>query len=126
MRQQLAQGQFQMNTAVWIGGNQDPIFLHDLFTTQKIPSEKTKVACCNRSRYSNPEVDKLINEAFNTTDRARAKDLYFKAQDIISSEVPMFPLWYPANIVVANKRIGNIKVNPSGDWSFIKDITVGQ
>lgn len=126
MRQQIAQGQFQMNTGIWIGGNQDPIFLHDLFTTQKIPSEKTKVACCNRSRYSNPEVDKFINEAFNTTDRGRAKDLYFKAQDIISSEVPMFPLWYPANIVVANKRIGNIKVNPSGDWSFIKDITVGQ
>ena len=126
MRQQLAQGQFQMNTAVWIGGNQDPIFLHDLFTTQKIPSEKTKVACCNRSRYSNPEVDKLVNEAFNSTNREQAKNLYFKAQDIISNDVPMFPLWYPANIVVANKRIGNIKVNPSGDWSFIKDITVGQ
>ena len=27
MRQQLAQGQFQMYTGVWIGGNQDPIFL---------------------------------------------------------------------------------------------------
>ena len=126
LRQQVAQGQFQMNTGIWVGGNQDPIFLHDLFTTQKIPSEKTKVACCNRSRYSNPEVDKLINEAFNSTNREQAKNDYFKAQDIISLEVPMFPLWYPANMVVANKRIGNIKISPSGDWSFIKDITVGQ
>lgn len=123
MRQQVAQGQFQMNTGIWVGGNQDPIFLHDLFTTQKIPSEKTKVACCNRSRYSNPEVDKLVNEAFNSTDREQAKASYVKAQDIISQEVPMFPLWYPANMVVANKRIGNIKISPSGDWSFIKDIT---
>lgn len=123
MRQQVAQGQFQMNTGIWVGGNQDPIFLHDLFTTQKIPSEKTKVACCNRSRYSNPEVDKLVNEAFNSTNREEARNLYFKAQDIISLEVPMFPLWYPANMVVANKRINNIKISPSGDWSFIKDIT---
>ena len=123
---QLKLGQYQMFTGIWVGGNQDPIFLHDLFTTQKIPSETTKVACCNRSRYSNPEVDKLINEAFNLTDREQAKVLYFKAQDIISSEVPMFPLWYPANMVVANKRIDNIKVSPSGDWSFIKDITVTQ
>jgi peptide/nickel transport system substrate-binding protein len=123
LRQQLALGQFQMNTGVWVGGNQDPIFLNDLFTTKKIPSEKPKVSCCNRSRYSNPEVDKLIEQAYNSTNREQARDLYFKAQDIISSEVPMFPLWYPAHMVVANKRISNIKVNPSGDWSFIKDIT---
>ncbi len=123
---QLKLGQYQMFTGIWVGGNQDPIFLHDLFTTQKIPTEKPKVECCNRSRYSNPEVDKLINEAFNSTNREEAKNLYFKAQDIISLEVPMFPLWYPANMVVANKRIGNIKISPSGDWSFIKDITVGQ
>ncbi len=121
-RQQIAQGQFQMNTGVWVGGNQDPIFLNELFTTKKIPGEK--VACCNRSRYSNPEVDKLIEQAYNTTNRDEAKQFYIKAQEIISSEVPMFPLWYPAHIVVSNKRIGNIKVSPSGDWSFIKDITV--
>lgn len=123
LRSQLALGQFQMNTGVWVGGNQDPIFLNDLFTTKKIPSEKPKVSCCNRSRYSNPEVDRLIEQAYNSINREQAKDLYFKAQEIISNEVPMFPLWYPAHMVVANKRIGNIKINPSGDWSFIKDIT---
>ncbi len=121
LRSQIALGQFQMNTGIWVGGNQDPIFLNDLFTTKKIPS--AKVACCNRSRYSNPEVDRIIEQAFNSTDREQAKELYFKAQEIISNDVPMFPLWYPANMVVANKRIGNIKISPSGDWSFIKDIT---
>ncbi|MCY7347424.1 MAG: ABC transporter substrate-binding protein [Pyrinomonadaceae bacterium] len=123
LRQQISLGQFQMNTGIWVGGNQDPIFLNDLFTTKKIPSEKPKVSCCNRSRYSNPEVDKIIEQAFNSTNREQAKELYFKAQEIISSDVPMFPLWYPANMVVANKRIGNIKISPSGDWSFIKNIT---
>jgi ABC-type transport system substrate-binding protein len=48
----------------------------------------------------------------------------FKVQEIVSNEVPMFPLWYPANMVVFNKRIGNIKIGASGDWSFLKDITV--
>lgn len=119
--QQLKLGQYQMYTGIWVGGNQDPIFLNDLFTTQKIPSDK--VSCCNRSRYSNPEVDQLISQAFNSTNREQAKELYFKAQDIISNEVPMLPLWYPANMVVANKRIGNIKISASGDWNFIKDIT---
>lgn len=121
MRQQLALGQFQMNTGRWIGGNQDPIFLKDLFSTGAIPGDKVK--CCNRSRYSNSEFDKIIAEAANTPDREKAKELYFKAQEIVSTDVPLFPLWYPANIVVANKRIGNISVSPSGDWSFIKNIT---
>lgn len=125
LRQQLSQGQFQMNTGIWVGGNQDPIFFRDLFSTAKIPNEKTKVSCCNRSRYSNPEFDALIEQAFNETDRARAKELYFKAQEIISRDSPLFPLWYPANMVVANKRVNNIKIGASGDWSFIKDMTVG-
>src|SRR5262249_21781498 len=51
IREQLKQGQFQMYTGIWIGGNQDPIFLKDLFSTGKIPGEG--VACCNRGRYSN-------------------------------------------------------------------------
>lgn len=121
LRQQIALGQYQMNTGIWVGGNQDPIFLNDLFTTKKIPS--AKVSCCNRSRYSNPEIDKIVEQAFNSTNRDQSRELYFKAQEIISNDVPMFPLWYPANMVVANKRIGNVKISPSGDWSFIKDIT---
>jgi ABC-type dipeptide transport system, periplasmic component len=122
LRKQLAQGQFQMYTGIWVGGNQDPIFLRDLFTTGKIPGNN--VNCCNRSRYSNAEVDKLLQDAIDTTDQAKAKDLYAKSWGIISNDLPLLPLWYPANIVVANKRIGNIKINASGDWSFVKDITV--
>lgn len=122
LRQQLAQGQFQMNTGVWIGGNQDPIFLKDLFATSRIPGEG--VNCCNRSRYSNNEVDQILEQAVNETDRGRAKELYQRAWNIISGDLPLYPLWYPANIVVANKRIGNVKISPSGDWTFLKDITV--
>ena len=122
IRTQLAQGGFQMYTGIWIGGNQDPIFLRDLFATSKIPGGS--VACCNRSRYSNPELDKILEDAVNATDRETAKALYNRAQEIVSNDVPLLPLWYPANLVVANKRIGNIKISGSGDWSFVKDLTV--
>ncbi len=111
-----------MYTGIWIGGNQDPIFLRDLFSSTKIPGES--VSCCNRSRYVIPKSTSLLEDAVNTTDRAEAKDLYGQARRSVSREVPLLPLWYPANMVVANKRIGNIKVGPSGDWGFIKDITV--
>jgi len=122
LRKQLAQGQFQMYTGIWIGGNQDPIFLRDLFRSDKIPGQY--VSCCNRGRYSNPQVDKLLTDAIDTTDQAQAKELYGKAWNIISDDLPLLPLWYPANMVVYNKRVGNIKINASGDWGFVKDITV--
>lgn len=119
---QLKQGQFQMTTAQWVGGNQDPIFLRDLFETNESPDKKPGGR--NRSRYSNPEFDKIVTEAVNTVDKAKAKELYIKAQEIISNDLPYITLWYPSNMVVATKRIGNIKINPSGEWTFIKDLTL--
>lgn len=124
LRDNLAKGQFQMSTGVWVGGNQDPIFLKDLFTTEKIPGEG--VSCCNRGRYSNAEVDSLLKQAENEPNRESAKGLYIQAWEIISRELPLIPLWYPANMVVANKRIEGINIGPSGDWGFIKDITVSK
>lgn len=124
LRENMAKGLYQMNTGVWIGGNQDPIFLKDLFASGAIPGEKVK--CCNRSRYSNKEVDGLLQKAINANDREEAKRLYVEVQEIVSRDVPMIPLWYPANIVVANKKIGNIKIDASGGWDFVRSMTVDQ
>jgi peptide/nickel transport system substrate-binding protein len=112
---QMRNGQYQMTTSRWIGGNQDPVFLKDLFMTK---------ANFNRTNYSNPQLDPILQEAVDTPDRDKARDLYTQAQQIISRDVPMLPLWYPANMVISQKRVGNIKVDGSGDWGFVKSLTV--
>ena len=122
IRSQLAQGQYQIYTGVWVGGNQDPIFLRDLFSSTKIPGGM--VSCCNRSRYANPEVDKTVEDAINQIDREQAKAGYNKTWELVSNDLPLLPLWYPSNMIVSNKRIGNVKMIGSGDWVFLKDITV--
>src|SRR6266446_207571 len=118
----LRRGQFQMTYGQWVGGNQDPIFYRDLFATSEIPSETR--AARNRSRYKNPELDKILDEAANTYDHAKAAPLYAKAQEIVSRDVPVFPLWYQANMVIAKKSVGNIKIDASGDWGFVRNLTV--
>ncbi len=115
-------GQYQMNYGQWVGGNQDPIFYRDLFASSEIPTETR--ASRNRSRYSNPELDKILEEAANTYDHAKAQPLYEKAQEIISRDVPIIPLWYQANMVIARKSVTNIQVNASGDWGFVRNVTV--
>jgi peptide/nickel transport system substrate-binding protein len=122
LRDQLRLGQFQITSANWIGGNQDPVFYRDLFLSSEIPTQDR--ASRNRSRYRNPELDRLIEEAVNTADREKARSLYVQIQDIVSRELPLLPLWYPANMVVARKSVGNIKVDGSGDWGFIRNLTV--
>jgi peptide/nickel transport system substrate-binding protein len=118
----LRRGQFQMTYGQWVGGNQDPIFYHDLFASTEIPTETR--AARNRSRYSNPDLDKILEEATNDYDHAKAAPLYAQAQAIVSRDLPVFPLWYQANMVIAKKSVGNIRVNASGDWGFVRDLTV--
>ena len=119
---ELRRGNFQIFYGQWVGGNQDPIFFKDLFATSEIPTETR--ASRNRSRYSNKELDALIDEAINTFGREKAKQLYTQIQEIVSRDVPVMPLWYQANIVIARKGVGNIKVDASGDWGFVKNLTV--
>lgn len=119
----LRRGQFQMTYGQWVGGNQDPIFYKDLFASSEIPTESR--ASRNRSRYSNPQLDAILEEAVNTYDHATAAPLYARAQQIVSRDLPLLPLWYQANMVVAKKGVGNIQVNASGDWGFVKDLTGG-
>lgn len=120
--EQLRRGQFQMTTSRWVGGNQDPMFLRDLFASSEIPTQER--AGRNRSRYGNPELDKILEEAVNTTDKQRAATLYKQAQEIISRDLPMLPMWYPANVVIARRSVGNIKIDGSGDWGFVRSLTV--
>src|SRR6185436_11792359 len=121
MLDQLRYAQFQMTYGQWVGGNQDPIFYKDLFASSEIPTQTR--AARNRSRYANPELDALLEQAVNTYDHQQAAPLYARAQEIVSRDVPVFTLWYQANMVIAKKTIGNLKVNASGDWGFVKDLT---
>ena len=119
LREQLVNGQYHLTIGRWVGGNQDPIFLRDLFTFLLGKGNYR----FNRSRYSNPEVDKLLGEAVNTADRARAAALYRQAQELISRDMPTLPLWYPNNIAITQKSVGNIQVDPSADWKFMRSVT---
>ncbi|HEY9402402.1 MAG TPA: ABC transporter substrate-binding protein [Pyrinomonadaceae bacterium] len=119
LREAQRNGQYQLTTGRWVGGNQDPIFLRDLFTYLTGGN-------FNRGRYRNAELDKILGEAVTTADRAKAKTLYAAGQDLINREMPMFPLWYFNNIVIARKHVGNIKVAAAADWTFVRSLTVSK
>jgi peptide/nickel transport system substrate-binding protein len=80
----------------------------------------------NRMRYCNPQVDSWIVEAERANDRAAKTAIYSKLQKTVADEVPQIYLWYPANVMVARARVGNIQLEPSGSWYFIPKLTLEQ
>ncbi|HLM57463.1 MAG TPA: ABC transporter substrate-binding protein [Pyrinomonadaceae bacterium] len=122
---QLTNGQFELTTLRWVGGNQDPVFFRDLFHSNEIPGPGRE-GLRNRSRYRNPEFDRVIEEAIATTDREKARGLFVQAQQIVNRDVPLLPLWYPDVLVIARTGVENIKVDPSNDLSFLRSVTVAK
>jgi peptide/nickel transport system substrate-binding protein len=77
----------------------------------------------NRMRYCNPLVDNLIEGAESSNDRQTKLELYSRIQKTVADELPQIYLWYPANVLVARSRVGNIQIEPSGSWYFIQRLT---
>ena len=78
----------------------------------------------NRMRYCNPQLDRLIVEAERVKDRQAQTMLYSQIQKTVAEELPQIYLWYPANVLVARSRVGNIQIEPSGSWYFITKLTL--
>ncbi len=78
----------------------------------------------NRMRYCNPEVDRWIVDAERANDRAAKLALFSQIQKTVSDELPQIYLWYPANVLAARTRVGNIQIEPSGSWFFIAKLTL--
>lgn len=57
----------------------------------------------NHTGYSNPEVDRLLEEAGLEMDFERRVALYRQAEEIIVRDAPIIPLWYPGERYVLIK-----------------------
>jgi len=68
----------------------DPGYLRAFFH-----SDQDKPKGWNMSGYHNPEFDQLATESDETMDTAKRRDLIFKMQDILMTEVPYIPLYNP-------------------------------
>jgi peptide/nickel transport system substrate-binding protein len=66
----------------------------------------------NGGSYSNPEVDKLLDEAVHTLDHSQRRQLYGQFQEIIARDVPSPALVLPKRLWGVSKRVRNWNVGP--------------
>jgi peptide/nickel transport system substrate-binding protein len=112
-------GNFQMFTLQWPGGAVvDPDILRRVFHSDQIPP-----VGFNRGYFSNPQVDRLLDEATTSTDENRRRTLYGEAQRIIAEQAPYISLWYKVNVAVARRDLTGIHLVPTADFTFLKDVS---
>ncbi|MGA8618373.1 MAG: ABC transporter substrate-binding protein [Candidatus Sulfotelmatobacter sp.] len=107
-------GAFQLYGLRWVGGNEDPDIFY-VFHSSRFPPNGT-----NRGHYSNPRVDALIDQARREVDPSRRKPIYDKIQCIVAEELPYINLWYLDNVLVHNKRVRNLRLDPAGNYDFLR------
>ena len=116
----VTRGVFQLYSLRWIGSNEDPDIFYYAFASDKIPPHGA-----NRSAYANPRVDALVDRGRTELDQNVRKQIYAEIQDILAQDVPYINLWYQDNILVHNKRVRNLTLNPSGNYDFLRTAEVG-
>ncbi|OON93612.1 MAG: ABC transporter substrate-binding protein [Candidatus Epulonipiscioides saccharophilum] len=88
----------------WIGDYVDPSTMLDLFTTGN-PQ--------NNGGYSNPDYDEQIALARTTTGKERMDHLY-KAEEIFMADMPIIPVYYYVNTLLAVDEIEGWEMNSQG------------
>jgi peptide/nickel transport system substrate-binding protein len=116
--QDVTEGNFQIYLNTLVGGNQSTEIFKHLYHSKSVPKDGQ-----NRSRYSNPRVDQLLEEAV-TAPRERQKEIFSEVQKILATELPQIYLWYPATIAIYRDRVSNLALDPSGDWRVVRLVKV--
>ena len=111
-------GNFQMFTLQWVGGAvADPDILRRVFHSQQVPP-----AGFNRGHYSNPEVDRLLDEAAHEGDEPTRKRLFGSVQKIVAEDQPYVSLWTKTNVAVMQPGIAGLRLLPTTDFTVLKDV----
>lgn len=66
----------------------------------------------NRSRYTNKEVDRLIEAGQKSTDEKERDKAYMKAEHIIAAESPWVFMWHKTDFTLRQQRLHNYRIYP--------------
>jgi peptide/nickel transport system substrate-binding protein len=115
----ILKGNFQMYALQWVGGAlADPDILRRVFHSQQLPP-----AGFNRGHFSDPEVDRVIDEASKATDYETRRQLYGRVQQLIAEAAPYISLWHRTNFALAQPSLEGIRLSPQGDFTFLRNVS---
>jgi len=80
----------------------------------------------NRTRYVNPEVDKLVVQGQTAISRSLRNKSYSKAEQIIVDDIPWIPLWHANEYILKQKWVASYNKPPVYSSEKGTDIVLSQ
>jgi len=111
-------GNFHLYSLAWVGV-MDPDIEYQIFHSASVPPNGD-----NRGRYSNPAVDRLLEQGRTTADEPERKRIYGQVQKILADDLPYVPLWWWKNVVVKKPSIQGFVPYPDGDLISLKKVSL--
>jgi peptide/nickel transport system substrate-binding protein len=110
-------GNFHLYSLAWVGVT-DPDVYYQIFHSASVPPDGD-----NRGRYSNQQLDNLLEKGRATTAEAERKLIYSQVQKILADDLPYIALWWWKNVVVQPHSIDGFVPYPDGDLTSLKRIS---
>ena len=111
-------GGFDLTSLQWVGIN-DPNSYYMIFDSNKTPPHGM-----NRSYYSNPAMDRLVEAGMTTIDLAARKKIYAQVQQLAADDLPYVSLWWVDNVAVMNRRLVGFDAYPNGSLRSLATLTL--
>jgi oligopeptide transport system substrate-binding protein len=73
----------------------------------------------NGNGYSNPEVDKLCDQADSSQDKALREKLYRQAEQIIIDDAAVVPIYFQRDLELVSPRVGDLRDSLMGHYPHI-------
>lgn len=80
----------------------------------------------NWGKYSNPTVDKLLDDARTQTDQAKRTADYQEAAKIVADDVVYHVVTYQGYVFSANKKVQGFEINPKGSFRSIQKVELSK
>jgi len=78
----------------------------------------------NSGKYSNPELDKLLDAGRENFEQAERKKIYDQVQEIVAEDAAMIPVFHVSQVNVARAGLKNYAVHPTETYWVTKDTTL--
>ena len=117
----MKRGNFQLY-ALTTGEVAEPNLLKRYFHSQFIPTAENPDAGQNRMRYSNGEMDALLDKGERELSRPKRAALYADVQRRLAEDLPIIPMWHVDNVAVLRKEVQGYKLWPSAQLSSLSHV----
>ncbi len=114
----IGKGNFHLYSLDWVG-TKDPDIYYDLFHSSSMPPNGR-----NRGRYSNRELDALLERGRRTTILDERKRIYSRVQEILADDLPYIPLWWGKNVAVMQPAVRDFDLYPDGKLISLKKVSL--